>query len=63
MGAFGAVLEKARAQAELGRWLIGQDRALDAEPLLAAARTTFTEIGAAGWLAKLDAWQETVPAR
>ena len=61
LDAFGAIGERARAQEELARWLIGQDRALDAEPLLAAARATYNEVGAAGWLQKLDTWQGTVP--
>ena len=60
---FGAVGERARAQEELGRWLVGQDRGLDAEPLLAAARATYAEVGATGWLGQLDAWQAAVPAR
>ena len=63
LDAFGAVGERARAQEELGRWLVGQDRALDAEPLLAAARATYAEVHATGWLARLDAWQGAVPAR
>jgi hypothetical protein len=63
LDAFGAVGERARAQEELGRWLIGQDRGLDADPLLAAARATYAEVGAAGWLATLDARTGAVPAR
>ena len=63
LDAFGAVGERARAQEELGRWLAGQDRPLDAEPLFAAARATYAEVGAAGWLAKLEGWQGPVPAR
>ena len=59
----GAIGERARAQEELGRWLVAQDRAGDAEALLAAARETYQELGAVGWLTKLDAWRDIVPAR
>jgi class 3 adenylate cyclase/tetratricopeptide (TPR) repeat protein len=62
LDAFGAVGERARAQEELGRWLIGQDRAPDAGPLLAAARATYIEVGATRWLAQLDALHRAVPA-
>ena len=57
LGAFGAVGERARAQEELARWLVEQDRAEDAAPLVVSARETYAEIGAEGWLARLDAWQ------
>ncbi len=57
LGAFGAVGEQARAQEELARWLVEQDRAADAAPLVVSARETYAEIGADGWLAQLDAWQ------
>jgi tetratricopeptide (TPR) repeat protein len=57
LGAFGAVGERARAQEELARWLVEQDRAVDAAPLVVAARETYAEIGAGGWLSRLDAWQ------
>ena len=53
---FGAVGYRARAQDELARWLLQQQRPVDAAPLLEAARTTYTEIGATGWLARLDDW-------
>lgn len=59
LAAFGAVGFHAQAQEERGRWLVTQRRDDEAEPLLDAARTTYTEIGAAGWLAKLDSWQTT----
>ena len=67
LGAFGAVGERARAQEELARWLVEQNRADDAAPLVVAARETYAEIGADGWLARLDAWQadrlsDTLPA-
>ncbi len=54
---FGARGMAAQAREDLGRWLVDQGRAVEAEPLLAAARSTYDDIGAAGWLAKLDAWQ------
>ncbi len=54
--AFGAKGMRAQAQEDLGRWLTGQGRAAEAGPLLAAARETYIEIGADGWLARLDSW-------
>ena len=56
LDAFGAHGYRGQAQEELARWLVAQRRPDDAQPLIDAARTTYTEIGAAGWLAKLDAW-------
>jgi class 3 adenylate cyclase/tetratricopeptide (TPR) repeat protein len=50
----GMVPDRARAQATLGRWLDGHGRRAEAEPYLAAARTTFTELRAHGWLRDLD---------
>ncbi|HEX7195922.1 MAG TPA: hypothetical protein VF364_03705, partial [Candidatus Limnocylindria bacterium] len=50
LAAYGAVGEVARAQEELARWLVDQGRLDDAAPLLVAARTTYAEIGATGWL-------------
>ena len=47
---------RARAQEELARWLVEQHRATEAEALFDAARATYTEIGATGWIAKLDVW-------
>jgi hypothetical protein len=52
--AFGAVPDRARAQAALGMWLTRQGRSGDATPHLAAARTTFTELRATAWLRDLD---------
>jgi class 3 adenylate cyclase/tetratricopeptide (TPR) repeat protein len=54
LAAFGAVGFTAKAREELGRWLLGQDRRADAEPLLDWARETYREIGAVGWLRELD---------
>jgi class 3 adenylate cyclase/tetratricopeptide (TPR) repeat protein len=39
---------------EHGEWLAGRGRALEAEPLLAEARTTFERLGAAPWLDRLS---------
>jgi hypothetical protein len=50
----GIVPDRARAQATLGRWLIRQGRSAEAEPHLAAARRTFTDLGANAWLRDLD---------
>jgi tetratricopeptide (TPR) repeat protein len=60
--AYGAVGHRARAQEEYGRWLLSQGRGTEASPLLEAARATYDEIGAAGWLARLDATRATVPS-
>jgi class 3 adenylate cyclase/tetratricopeptide (TPR) repeat protein len=50
----GVAPDRARAQATLGRWLIGQGRRAEAEPQLAAARQTFTDLRANAWLRGLD---------
>jgi len=55
LGSFGCVGFSARAQEDLGHWLVGQRRAEEAASLLDRARTTYAEIGALGWLARLDA--------
>jgi class 3 adenylate cyclase/tetratricopeptide (TPR) repeat protein len=51
---FGATPDRARAQATLGVWLTRLGRSADAVPQLAAARATFTELGATAWLRDLD---------
>lgn len=51
---FGAVGDAARAEEELARWLISQDRAAEAEPLLVHVHATYEQIGAPGWLARMD---------
>jgi tetratricopeptide (TPR) repeat protein len=53
---FGAHGYRAQAQEELARWLVDQHRLDEAAPLIEAARATYAEIGATGWLARLDAW-------
>ena len=66
LDAFGAAGYRAQAQEELARWLVTQHRPDDAQPLIDAARTTYNDIGATGWLARLDAWdtsQHSTPAR
>ena len=50
----GVAPDRGRAQATLGRWLVGQGRRAEAEPLLAAARQTFTDLRATAWLSDLD---------
>ena len=57
LDAYGAVGFRARAQEQLGSWLLGRGRGAEAESLLDAARATYTEIGAHGWLARLDVAQ------
>jgi class 3 adenylate cyclase/tetratricopeptide (TPR) repeat protein len=56
LATFGAVGFAAQAQEVLARWLVSAGRAEDGAALVAQARETYSEIGAAGWLAKLDAW-------
>ncbi len=51
---YGAVPDRALAQEELARWLVGQGRALDAAPLLEAARATYADLGATAWLERID---------
>ena len=58
LDAFGAVGYRAQTQEELARWLFTQNRTAEAETLIDAARKTYTEIGATGWLAHLDADDE-----
>jgi hypothetical protein len=55
LGEFGAVPDRARAQATLGVWLTRQGRSVQATPHLQAARQTFSELRAAAWLRELDA--------
>jgi hypothetical protein len=51
---FGAMPDRARAQATLALWLTRQARSAEAAPHLAAARATFTELRATAWLRDLD---------
>jgi len=51
---FGAIPDRARAQATLGRWLARQGRAVDADPYLKAARETFIDLRASAWLRELE---------
>ncbi|HEY3530544.1 MAG TPA: adenylate/guanylate cyclase domain-containing protein [Nocardioides sp.] len=53
-GAWGCPVYVARAQAAYGVWLTHRSRIDEAEPRLAAARTTYDTLGAAAWLAELD---------
>jgi hypothetical protein len=53
LDAFGAVPDAARARHALGSWLVGQHRAEEAQPLLAAARAVYEELGTAAWLVEL----------
>lgn len=51
---WGSTVHTARAQAAYGAWLTRQGRAAEAEPLLNAARTTYSSLGAVAWLAELE---------
>jgi hypothetical protein len=54
LDAYGARPDRARVQEQLGRWLRDTGRAEVAEPELAAARETYVELGAYGWLGNLE---------
>jgi AAA ATPase-like protein len=51
---WGSTVHTARAQAAYGTWLARQGRIDEAEPLLAAARTTYHGLGATAWLDELE---------
>ena len=51
---WGSAVHTARAQAAYGGWLSRHGRAAEAEPLLADARATYTELGAVAWLRELE---------
>ncbi|HET6626178.1 MAG TPA: adenylate/guanylate cyclase domain-containing protein [Nocardioidaceae bacterium] len=51
---WGSVPYRARAEAELGTWLVGQGRADEAAALLDSARVSFNELGATAWLEQLE---------
>jgi class 3 adenylate cyclase/predicted ATPase len=53
-GVWNSAPTEARVQAEYGAWLVRQERAEEAEPLLAQARATFERLGAVTWLAQLE---------
>ena len=55
LDAFGLVPDAARCRHELAGWLLEHGRGAEAIELLDAARTTYEQIGAAVWLAELDA--------
>lgn len=52
---WGSPVYAARASAAYAVWLRADGRGEEAAPHLAAARSAYTELGAAGWLADLDA--------
>ena len=53
--AWGATLFVTRAEAILGRWLVAQGRGAEGRTLVDRARDTYEALGAARWLADLDA--------
>lgn len=54
---FGAIGLSARAEEDLGRWLVDQGRAAEGAVALSQARDVYVEIGATGWAAVLDSWR------
>jgi class 3 adenylate cyclase/tetratricopeptide (TPR) repeat protein len=60
---FGALSLRGRAEESLGRWLVAQDRQVDASTVLDRARATYQEIGARGWLADLNETYQPASAR
>ena len=62
LASYGEVPDRARTEADLARWLIDQGRADEAEPWLASAAETMTELGATAWLAELPV-ASTAPLR
>ncbi len=60
MNSFGAVGLAARVEEEYGRWLLTQHRQTEAALALDHVRTVYTQIGADGWLSRLD---QVVPTR
>ena len=60
LAAFGAIGFRAKAEEELACWLVSQHRGDEAEPFMSAARETYSLIGAAGWLAEIDARQTSL---
>lgn len=61
LDAYGAPPLRARAEEELGRWLLAQGRAAEAELALDAARTTYTQLGARTWVARVASANRKVP--
>lgn len=54
----GQVVWCAHAQEDLGRWLVEQGRPEEAEPFLTAARSTYADLGATSWLARVESAQK-----
>jgi hypothetical protein len=54
---FGAVGWSAKADEDLGRWLVSQGRASEGASTLANARQVYEDIGATGWVTQLDTWR------
>ena len=52
---YGAIPMRARAQEDLGSWLLAQGRTVEAQPVLDAARAAYRQLGAMAWLERLDA--------
>jgi class 3 adenylate cyclase len=58
----GLVFHQAVTQLDLAEWLLGRERADDAQRLLTEARATFERLEASPWLERVDsAWRE-IPA-
>jgi hypothetical protein len=55
LDAFGARTLRGQAEEALGRWLVSQGRDAEGHAVLDRARATYQDIGARGWLARLEA--------
>ena len=60
--AFGAAPDCACTQHALADWLLAQGRNQDAQPLHAAARSTYQTLGAQAWINQLEQAALTRPA-
>jgi tetratricopeptide (TPR) repeat protein len=54
---FGAIGLSARAEEDLGRWLVDQGRAAEGALALDHALDVYRQIGASGWAGRLNSWR------
>ena len=60
---YGSPPYRARAQEDLGNWLVAQGRYVDAQPYLEAARATYTQLNATAWLERMTPRVSAAPTR